>query len=777
MNTQPENITVCSEKIDNLNVQMNKDKDGDKDDHQDSELPFKLTACDLKIGGQEVNNISKISVDRKKDEYNITVTSLKPSILSGFAIHTPGVYNIIPKMCNNPIETKDKDNDKDKNKDKNKGKNKKDSSLSRFLVGNDLLPNKEHPQEYIESSGLIFNKIGNVWDYRDVFMTLDLTKPFRLVVTNFGCFCIFQNNVEWYSSPGGDMNSNCTVLIAYKFLEFQITFQPIDKNSNQNQNLNYAPKQDIYKGLTGMEYLKTLVSNKNRQSCKSETFVFWYSIKRIMNLYLYEVCSLRNCIEMITSLRDVFRFNPVKLNSIDIDDYLYRATAFFAYWIFGLDKSDTIFAENNWDDYSGQFNGVNYIDKLLLSAENEKRTKLVIILVGIPGSGKTTLGKLFAAKYGGIYIDQDECSAGKSNQNAYHAAIEDAIYEGRTPIVLGKCHHTKKIRDLVRDLIPYSVNTVLVDFNHPVSIDEYVKLCYNRIQERGDNHPNLFASNTKLSSIISGFVKSMDPISDEEKKLSIYLPLDITKSVTEWELDIFSVSSKYIDNICYVDTGNVGNVGNIGNVGNVDNNDTNTTNTQDISNNILNNPTNIETQNNVEETSKLTEKDGKDGRGVKTENGKDKKDKDHKDNKNKKALYYAIKFSGVDIKPILENEYVVSGLKHNKDLIVQQEFHVTMEFFGRSGTVVRERPYKQLVGRGEQIRCLGVFCDEFGMAILVDSTFVHSNKYAHITIANKKGTPPVYSNKLIERNVLNGKEHMIMFDKPIFLNGTVHCIV
>lgn len=60
----------------------------------------------------------------------------------------------------------------------------------------------------------------------------------------------------------------------------------------------------------------------------------------------------------------------------------------------------------------------------------------VIVLIGPPCSGKTTLGRRLAEILSGIYLDQDQFSGNKKKYlNAIRTTKSDVL-------ILGKCHHT-----------------------------------------------------------------------------------------------------------------------------------------------------------------------------------------------------------------------------------------------------------------------------------------------------------------------------------------------
>lgn len=153
-----------------------------------------------------------------------------------------------------------------------------------------------------------------------------------------------------------------------------------------------------------------------------------------------------------------------------------------------------------------------------------KPTHIVIILVGCPGSGKTTLGKRLAEHFGGLYLDQDMF---KTQAKQYHGAINQAIMEDRKLIILGKSHHTYNVRGHLYKVLPDNYFRLFIEF----SADKEV--CLSRIQNR-KNHQNLKSDNPDLEKIITNFVDSMQRVSDQESLMGYKLSLNVTESVEQW---------------------------------------------------------------------------------------------------------------------------------------------------------------------------------------------------------------------------------------------------
>lgn len=77
--------------------------------------------------------------------------------------------------------------------------------------------------------------------------------------------------------------------------------------------------------------------------------------------------------------------------------------------------------------------------------------KVAILFMGLPGSGKTTLGRFLESHVkGGRYIDQQDVRFG-----VYAERVKDALQQSNTDIVLllGKCHMTRSQRNKTMSLL------------------------------------------------------------------------------------------------------------------------------------------------------------------------------------------------------------------------------------------------------------------------------------------------------------------------------------
>jgi hypothetical protein len=134
--------------------------------------------------------------------------------------------------------------------------------------------------------------------------------------------------------------------------------------------------------------------------------------------------------------------------------------------------------------------------------------------------------------------------------------------------------------------------------------------------------------------------------------------------------------------------------------------------------------------------------------------------------------YYGIALDPVQgIGPLLENETVQSIMKKDDfKIIMQNKFHLTVEFINGTQSMAQYARYSESVGKKIDLECLGIGIDGQGFAVLVDRKFFCDNYCPHITLGTGPGTRPVYCNALLEGAEKN--RTFIQFDKLIVLNGT-----
>src|SRR5258707_3424684 len=102
---------------------------------------------------------------------------------------------------------------------------------------------------------------------------------------------------------------------------------------------------------------------------------------------------------------------------------------------------------------------------------------MIIILMGVTGSGKTTVGRLLAEDLGWTYFDADD----------FHSELNIEKMKGGTPLNdADRIPWLERLRELVRDCLLKSENAVLAcsalreSYREFLLLDERVKLVYLR---------------------------------------------------------------------------------------------------------------------------------------------------------------------------------------------------------------------------------------------------------------------------------------------------------
>lgn len=190
----------------------------------------------------------------------------------------------------------------------------------------------------------------------------------------------------------------------------------------------------------------------------------------------------------------------------------------------------------SFDEFKFDESNVNDINFLLELETLIKPIHIVVILMGCPGSGKTTLGKRLAEQFNGLYLDQDMFQT-KAKQ--YHGAINQAIIEDRKLIILGKSHHLYNVRDRLYEVLPDNYFRLFIEFSRDKEV------CLSRIQNR-KNHSNLNGDTPNLEKIIDYFVDSIQSVSEDESLMGYKLKLNITESVEQWMEKVHSLGFLFV---------------------------------------------------------------------------------------------------------------------------------------------------------------------------------------------------------------------------------------
>lgn len=426
---------------------------------------------------------------------------------------------------------------------------------------------------------------------------------------------------------------------------------------------------------------------------KAEEYVLWRAAREIMKKYGSNICS---CIQELKNLTKRFSSGEQKCQHIDVDVFVDEALLFYAYWCL-IVKEDNFF--DKWPTHFDNFNKLSKHDKNLLftglqDLSNKHKSLLVIMIKAPPGSGKSTLGKSLTKLLSLMgcstkYIDQDMVGG---DPRQYIATIVESIQSRFEIIVLGKSHHNKRTRQDVYRAIPTGTQLIYLDFFHPNGLTAWKKLNINRINARGENHQSLLASTKNLPDIIGGFLNSLEPLTDDECKKGLVIPIDVSQSVGEW---ITIVTDKFIEN------------------------------------KYISAPLTIE-QNKLIIADVLAEE--KTITPIKKES--------------KKPMYYAANI--LDNTILLNHPMIISALFKHK-ISPQAKHHVTLKFYGDKPRD-DEKIYAALIGKKFKIKCVGLSSNHKGiaLAVILPSNLPCANKHAHITIGTAPKVPAVYSNTLLE---------------------------
>lgn len=139
---------------------------------------------------------------------------------------------------------------------------------------------------------------------------------------------------------------------------------------------------------------------------------------------------------------------------------------------------------------------MNYVH--ILQNVNEKDNREVLVLVGLPASGKSTLAKALEASGKYIRINQDDLGS----SNKCKGAMVDALKKNRS-VVIDRVNFNESQRkrwiDLAQKMGVTNVNCIVVD--------QSVAICKDRIQKR-ENHPTV-PSGPKAVKIVDNFIDMM----------------------------------------------------------------------------------------------------------------------------------------------------------------------------------------------------------------------------------------------------------------------------
>ena len=213
----------------------------------------------------------------------------------------------------------------------------------------------------------------------------------------------------------------------------------------------------------------------------------------------------------VGKLRQRLRSYHIPLTNEEINDFVN-----FFLWLKCFKSRDDIYSTECWNDYIASSKQVPI-----------KTHKLVILMVGIPGSGKTTIGSqlLYHCLQHNMqahYIDQDHCFSNfQLLQKQFHECLHmptnkvDGKLESNTSndlqhvIIHGKSNFTQKMRQ--DTLSQLTTEQLLV-----VNFERDVQVSLERINNRS-YHPTIHADDTqKAQTVVQSFYDSYETPTVEE---------------------------------------------------------------------------------------------------------------------------------------------------------------------------------------------------------------------------------------------------------------------
>jgi len=169
------------------------------------------------------------------------------------------------------------------------------------------------------------------------------------------------------------------------------------------------------------------------------------------------------------------------------------------------------------------------------------RRQLRLVVAGLMCCGKSPLCRMLAHLLGGTWVNQDEFShRGKGAKRAFLEEVAQEAQDTKVPVlIVGKINTMRQHRREILDAMQRGVSgdVVFVQMVHPDDapdrLDQMANLCKLRIQNRGEGHRTLLASNPKLHSILRMTAGGVEPmLADELCRFSARITVDVTQSPT-----------------------------------------------------------------------------------------------------------------------------------------------------------------------------------------------------------------------------------------------------
>lgn len=236
------------------------------------ELPIFVKTNAFKCNNGKINVTSKIKSLPSEIEGGVKciISSTNPTSWSGLGLKNPGLYSF------QPVKTVGASNI-----GHGSTMGKTNTALFRILYGHltndDIMPNKGKKYIGKSSAGMLYSEEEGKYDYRQKD-GLDITQPFSLLIKENGSFEVRNKNNQVWFELSLDGEGDYYVLIGYKFMEFDFTYNPSVKDFYEHKNENVkleVLKEDVVKkevnpleNLTGMSLFNqlTLLAQRNQST-------------------------------------------------------------------------------------------------------------------------------------------------------------------------------------------------------------------------------------------------------------------------------------------------------------------------------------------------------------------------------------------------------------------------------------------------------------------------------------------------------------------------------
>jgi hypothetical protein len=283
-------------------------------------------------------------------------------------------------------------------------------------------------------------------------------------------FAVTNSNLACITALAPEEAVKCFAAAGVKHVALEVARTPAeyalqDKKWQESENCEGAVVYEITTtGVVSFIY-----------KVKSREYTLWRAVREKMK----QRCPSAVIRKRLTDLH----VRPQNFDALFLEAQQFNAWARTLY----ADKFEQVF--ERWPVVRAQFAQVptETRARLLLAFDTQYSlsAQVQLIGVGIPGCGKTTVLSRVAARFGGRYLDQDECG-GKAP--AYHRKARQLSEAGDVPLVaFGKNHHTAKIRgEFLGHVRPGQ--QVWVVWYHPADapgkVTELAKVSLERAQAR-----------------------------------------------------------------------------------------------------------------------------------------------------------------------------------------------------------------------------------------------------------------------------------------------------